>query len=730
MTGVDEGGRCARVLDWGGSSPGNFLRDKKNFAAGVLSIWSRLSWGQLFLGAMMSFVVGIPGSGSGSPQSQLQAQEIPTEAILAVLERATVSGELRLAEVQRECESRIATLEAFQSREEWERYAAQLRQKILEEIVFRGTPPEWRNHRVRVEWFEEIPAGEGYRIRKLRYEALPGLWIPALLYSPVQLIGRVPAVLNVNGHTPLGKQYPPKQLRCIHMAKEGVIALNIEWVGMGQLHSPGYHHGRMNQLDLCGVSGLAVFYLNMKAGLDVLLSLETVDPNRVAMTGLSGGGWQTIFLSALDTRVKLSCPVAGYSSFRTRVRHAKDLGDSEQTPTDFAALADYTHLTALLAPRPALLTYNAKDECCFEAGYALEPLVQAAQPIYDLYGRSAAFRTHINYEPGTHNYDLDNRQAFYRMLGDFFFGRQEVFEVSEVPAESELKSSEELSVPLPERNHDFNSLALEFAKDLPAGVEVPREPEAFRKWQEDHRQQVRATIRFESYDVRAYQVGEEDIPMATVRQWRLELGGKWTLPAAEFIPKTRGDSETCGQSGKVRGVIVLRENDTAMAQAVGQHLVRGTPVLALRPIGWGPRQVYFLWHLFLASVGHRTLGLQASEVVAAAKWWSDSGKIPEIEIDAEGRTLSLMALLAAVVEPDVIASLYLRQPMSSLKQVIEENWSVDQHPEVFCFGLLKVTDVPILITAIAPRKIRIQSAEDRLRQAVMLGGERDHVVFD
>ena len=143
----------------------------------------------------------------------------------------------------------------------------------------------------------------------------------------------------------------------------------------------------MNQLDLCGTSGLAPFYLDMKRGLDVLLSLEHADPARVAVTGLSGGGWQTIFFSSLDTRVTLANPVAGYSSFKTRAWHLKDLGDSEQTPNDLATICDYTHLTAMLAPRPTLLTYNLHDDCCFEGAYALEPLFNAAEPIFRLYGQ-------------------------------------------------------------------------------------------------------------------------------------------------------------------------------------------------------------------------------------------------------------------------------------------------------------------------------------------------------
>ena len=108
----------------------------------------------------------------------------------------------------------------------------------------------------------------------------------AVLYEPENLTGKVPAILNVNGHTHLGKQYPPKQIRCINQAKRGMLALNIEWVGMGQLGGGGYSHARMNQLDLCGTSGLAPFFLSMKHGLDLLVGLPHADPQRLAVTGL------------------------------------------------------------------------------------------------------------------------------------------------------------------------------------------------------------------------------------------------------------------------------------------------------------------------------------------------------------------------------------------------------------------------------------------------------------
>jgi hypothetical protein len=53
-------------------------------------------------------------------------------------------------------------------------------------------------------------------------------------------------------------------------------------------------------------NGVALHYLSQKRGLDILLAHPNADPSRVAVTGLSGGGWQTIFISSLDPRVTLS----------------------------------------------------------------------------------------------------------------------------------------------------------------------------------------------------------------------------------------------------------------------------------------------------------------------------------------------------------------------------------------------------------------------------------------
>lgn len=582
-----------------------------------------------------------------------------------------------LEEIQDFIEPRVPSVPEAKTAEEWRRIDADLRRRVLEDVFFRGEAKAWSTTPLRVEWAGEIPGGPGYSIRKLRYEAVPGLWIPALLYVPEKLSGKVPVHLAVNGHDGAGKAADYKQIRCINLAKRGVVSLNVEWLGMGQLKGPGYGHYLMNQLDLCGTPGLAPFYLSMKKGLDVLLSLENADPARVAVSGLSGGSWQTITISALDPRVTLTNPVAGYSSFKTRVRHLKDLGDSEQTPSDLATVADYAHFTAMMAPRATQLVYNSKDNCCFESNYALQPLLDAAQPVFRLLGAETNLRAHVNHDPGTHNFGLDNRQAFYRMIGDHFFRDDPSWDSVEIPSEKEVKKADELAVELPKDNASFTTLARSLASSLPrAGGDAAK---------------LRDLIRPKDWKVVAGRSGGG---------WTLAMGKDFTVPAVELRPAEPKST-----------VLIFSENGRAsLAAQVQKHLEANRRVIAIDPFYYGESKIAshgFLFAITAAAVGERPLGIQASQIAAAARWAEAEFKQGPVLVAGVGPRASVVALAAAAIEPKAVAGVEIHQPMESLKELIEKGVGVDKMPELFCFGLLRDFDMKDLIALPAPRPVEI-----------------------
>lgn len=613
-------------------------------------------------------------------------------------------------ELERFCESRVPRMPSLTSKEEWRKYADRNRKQTLEKVVFRGEAARWRDAQTRVEWLETIEGGPGYHIRKLRLEALPGLWIPALLYQPDKLTGKVPVILNVNGHDAEGKAAAYKQVRCINLAKRGMLALNLEWFGMGQLRTQGFQHGLINGLDLTGTSGIAPHYLAMKRALDVLLRLEHADSTRVAVTGLSGGGWQTIFISGLDPRVTLSNPVAGYSSFRTRIRNHTDLGDSEQTPCDLATVTDYAQLTALRAPNPTLLTFNAKDDCCFRADHALQPLLDAAGPVYKLFGKEGNLRSHINEDPGTHNYLRDNREAFYRMVGDHFYPGKP-FDPTEIPSDAEVKTREQLEVALPEQNADFGTLAAALAKNLPKDGTLPQQLPAAQVWQKGHRLRLREVVHAHDYPVQASQVDTQSLGEVTLTRWKLRLGDTWTVPVVELAP--RGAKET---------VLLAPDGGRKDAtQYIQGYLTTGRRVCVMDSLLHGeeapqPQRDAYLWALMLGTVGERPVGLQASQIRAAAQWLNGERKLGPVTLAASGPRSTLAALVAGGMDENTFGAVELIAPLGSLKDPLEQKILYQQAPELFCFGLLESFDVRQLAALCAPRPVRLFRASPAARQ--------------
>jgi hypothetical protein len=624
------------------------------------------------------------------------------EQIKEALSQPILDSGMPQREVEAFCEARVLRLPAADapvrsSPEAWQKYMDGIRQNVLDRVVFRGEAAKWRDYEGKVEWLAAAEIHDGYTLKKLRFEAAPGLWVPALLYQPARLDGKAPVFLNVNGHDGAGKAATYKQIRCINLARRGIIALNLEWFGMGQLRGPGFTHYKLNQLDLCGTSGVAPFYLAMKRGLDILLAQEHADPARVGVAGLSGGGWQTIFISSLDPRVTLANPVAGYSSYLTRIHYHSDLGDSEQTPVDLAATGDYAHLTAMLAPRVALLTYNEKDNCCFAAPHALPPLLEAARPVYQLFGQAANLHEHINYDPGNHNFERDNREALYKVIGQHWFAESTGYSPVEIDSQADVQTAEQLSVELPEDNLDLQKLAQQVMAKLPAPA--------------PDRAALAATLRLPTSPgkVDPGKPDEAYLGPTHVSRWKLRIDGQWTVPAIEFALPTSGDTT----------ILVSDAGKGSAAEHIARLVAAGRRVVAVDPFYFGESKIEkrdFLFALLVASVGERPLGVQARQLQEIARHLKAARPADKVTIEAIGPRTSLIALAAAACDETAIDGLALHGSLGSLREVIEQGGQVDKTPEQFCFGLLAAADIVQMAALVAPREVRLVEPSDRAKQ--------------
>lgn len=585
----------------------------------------------------------------------------------------------------------------------WDQEASRLRRDMLNKIVLRGVPESWYTGPVRVEWVGDIDTGKGYRIRKLRYEGAPGMWIPALLYEPTSLNGKVPAVLTVNGHVgDPGKANEEEQIRRIVLAKRGVVALHPEWIAFGELTTPENQHNNLACLNLCGVSGLSVFYLAMKRGLDVLAEYPSVDVNRLAMTGLSGGGWQTILLSALDTRIAVMAPNAGYSGIDMRVAYSSDIGDLEQVPPDLLTVADYSHLTAMLAPRPALLIYNAKDNCCFKADHMAPSVFDPVVPFYRLYDRVDSFRMHVNEDPGTHNYDKDNRLHFYAHLNENFgLG----WDKAEPAWDGEIKTFDELRVGIPETNATLVSLAGPFMADLPRHPAPRDNAMALATWQEDAKKRLRKIIHLNEFPVATAEKKEERTTGSARCTTYIVKTGEWSAPAVVVEPLHTKVSVTTvlfGDTGKA-----------SLADKAAALLESGSRVVAVDLVLQGECVIHeknhYQYAAMIETTGERVLGQNVAQLGAIVDWARKQFG-PPVAIQSKGWVSGVIALMYGGLHRTELHRLTTEDAPATLKDLIAQRVPYNDYHTLFCFGLLREFDVPDLAAMCQGAQVNVKRA--------------------
>lgn len=124
-------------------------------------------------------------------------------------------------------------------------------------------------------------------------------------------------------------------------------------------------HDRLMLLESDDFSPLSYFLEPVAASLNHALSVRNVE--RVAMVGLSGGGWTTTVYAALDPRITFSAPVAGSLPLFLRAWAPYDSwGDYEQMHPTFVHIAGYLDLYVMgAAGREQVQILNRPDPCCF-----------------------------------------------------------------------------------------------------------------------------------------------------------------------------------------------------------------------------------------------------------------------------------------------------------------------------------------------------------------------------
>lgn len=254
----------------------------------------------------------------------------------------------------------------------------------------------------------------GYRIEKLAYQADCNRYVTACLYIP-DGDGPFPAVLNAHGHWQQGHLAERVQKRGHILAQNGFVVLSVDAFGAGERsteHGKFEYHGgaRGIQLNNMGETLIGIQIADNMRGIDLLCSLPYVDASNIGVTGASGGGNQTMYLTAFDERVKAAVSVVSVSSFQAMIMKSNCI--CETIPGGFN-VCEESGLIACIAPRAFAMLSGLYDNSTFDPHYVMHTY-QSARKVYE--EMDAANQLQYKIFPTPHAYSQD---AFSYMLGFF-----------------------------------------------------------------------------------------------------------------------------------------------------------------------------------------------------------------------------------------------------------------------------------------------------------------------
>jgi hypothetical protein len=245
-----------------------------------------------------------------------------------------------------------------------------------------------------------------YTVQNIAIETLPGVYVCGSLYRPAKYKGRIPVVLNPDGHFAKGRYREDCQYRCAALAKMGAMAFSYDlfgWEGESILQiDPNDHRRSLVQ---------SIQVLNTERILDYLLSLKDADPSRVAITGASGGGSQTMLMTALDDRIKLSVPVAMMSSYHSGGCPC----ESGMGVHLCGGGTNNAEIGSMAAPRPMLVVSDGGDW----TQHVPQNEFPFVQRIYGFYGKKDLVENAHLAKEG-HDYGFSKRKAMYAFVAKHF----------------------------------------------------------------------------------------------------------------------------------------------------------------------------------------------------------------------------------------------------------------------------------------------------------------------
>ena len=309
------------------------------------------------------------------------------------------------------------------TREEWEARATGLRPRVLRAL---GLEPLPERCPLNADLLGAVER-DGFRVERLTFESRPGMLVTANVYVP-EGDGPFPLVLCPVGHWGDAKNEETPAARNRGLARLGYITITYDPFGQGERNVDGNSHQEAWRLSLTGRSNMSIMVYDTVRALDYMLTRDDVDPTRIACTGASGGGLNTLYFSVVDDRLDVAVPTVYITQWQDFLGTGAPHCPCSHVP-GLGAFTDMGEMTALFAPRPQMVLDAADDPQFLTSG--AERAEAQARVAYELIG--AGDRLELHTFPGGHDYGQDMRERLYGFLAQHLLGEGDGSPLQEPP---------------------------------------------------------------------------------------------------------------------------------------------------------------------------------------------------------------------------------------------------------------------------------------------------------
>ena len=615
--------------------------------------------------------------------------------------------------------------EGADSKEEWETKRGELKRQFFDMLGL-WPLPERTPLNAKVTGTVERDA---FTVEKVHFQSKPGLYVTGNLYLPKNVREgearaepssrsnesstsaarreprapqKLPAVLYVCGHS--GKGRDGNKTAFQHhgrwFATHGYACLIIDTLQLGEV--AGIHHGTYNRerwwWHSAGYTSAGVECWNGVRAIDYLVSRPEIDPEKIAVTGISGGGAATFWIAAADERVKVAVPVSGMSDLESYVTDKVCNGHCDCMFLYNNYRWEWSTIAALIAPR-AMLFENSGYDPIFPMP-ANERIRDRLADLYRWYEKKPGDLFDIGVTPGGHSDNVELRLMAYRWINRHL--KNDNAEVSEPPLPAiegkELRVfPEDADLPKDSLNDKIDETFVTLAKPT-----TPTNKAEYAAWSKS----LRAGL-----DERVFREWPDEVPAAILRNEEsdnpLLLGTEEDVVvlARRHEPAQRKASGP-DQPERI-WLVVLNADDTEgeLPEWTKSVVPEGQTVVVLSPRGCGatlkwtrknPPNYVERAH---ALIGRTVDAGRVWDIQAVSRWLH--------EADSDARTIGVVGK-----GPAGVLGAYAALNETSISEVIAVDPPASHREGPHFLGVMKVLDIPDALGLLAPKHLTLVGAKD------------------